>query len=352
MKRICVARFGAIGDLLMTTPVLRALHRTYPGVHVTYIVGKGLGDVVSGLPTVQEVIEFDKSADVRPDRFLPLLERLQHRRYDAYINLQRSVKTVILGWGSGARATLTYRRTDRRDVAGRRQHSVDNFLETVRPLGIDPAACDRHLDFAIPADAVESCERLLEEIGIHPESPLLLVNPGASAPSRRWTSERLAETLTALKHQFRGHALAVCGGKGDDQALSAAAIAQCGLPVFDLAGKTSLKETGALLRRAALLITGDTGPMHLAAAVGTPMVALFGPTDADRTGPMASAPDRRRGNGLPMILQDRDGLACAPCMARTCLRGDQECLRRLTPERIVEEASRVIRGVRPVPPSA
>lgn len=339
-----MARFGAIGDLLMTTPVLRALHRQFPGVHVTYIVGKGLADVVAGLPTVQEVVEFDKAADLRPDRFLPLIERLQHRRYDCYVNLQRSVKTVILGWGSGARSTLTYRRSDRRDLAGRRQHSVDNFLETIRPLGIDPATADRHLDFAIPAPAVDACAALLESEGIHPESPLILVNPGASAPSRRWEPPQLAATLAALKRQFRGHALAVCGGRGDDQTLAAAAIAAADVPVVDLTGKTSLKETGALLRRSTLLITGDTGPMHLAAAVGTPMVALFGPTDSDRTGPMVAAPGLRRGNGLPILLQDRTDLTCAPCMARTCARGDRECLRRLTPERIVAEASRLIRG--------
>jgi len=301
---------------------------------------------VSGLPTVQEVVEFDKASDLRPDRFLPLLERLQHRRYDCYVNLQRSVKTVILGWGSGARTTLTYRRSDQRDVAGRRMHSVDNFLETLRPLGVEPATADRHLDFAVPEEAVASCAALLEAEGIHLESPLILVNPGASAPSRRWDSTRLGETLAKLKLQFRGHALAVCGGAGDRE-LASEAIASSALPVVNLAGKTSLKETGALLRRAALLVTGDTGPMHLAAAMGTPMVALFGPTDADRTGPMIAAPSLRRGNGLPLILQDRSNLPCAPCMARTCGRGDQECLRRLTPERIVEEASIIVRGLRP-----
>ena len=102
-------------------------------------------------------------------------------------------------------------------------------------------------------------------------------------------------------------------------------------------GATNLKESGALLARADALVTMDTGPMHLAAAVGCPIVALFGPTSPARTGP---APNHVRRAFQPLVLVHRDGLDCVPCMKRTCARGDRACLARLEPQRVLEALER------------
>jgi ADP-heptose:LPS heptosyltransferase len=178
LRRVCVARFGAIGDLLMTTPTLRALHRLAPNVEIDYVVGRGLGDVLSGLPMLRRVIEFDKKADAKPARMLAFAAGLRRERYDLFLNLQRSVKTVLLAVASGAPRVLTYERRRAPLPDGRLQHTVDNFLDTLQPLGIDPARADRHLDFFIPDAARERVDVLLGEHVIGPREPLVVLNPG------------------------------------------------------------------------------------------------------------------------------------------------------------------------------
>lgn len=342
MRRICVIRFGAIGDLLMTTPTLRALKRLYPDAEITVVTGNGMRPVLEGNPVVADIVEFDKRIDGKVGRFLQFCAPLRARRFDLVVNLQRSVKSVLMAGLMRPGRILTHRTIDTKGASGRRRHGVDNFLDTLRPPGVDPASCDRHLDWFVPNSARESLRTLLADCGVQDSDRLLLVNPGATAVSRRWTVPQLAAIVHAVEDAFPDFRIVVCGGRGIDQELAAGALRDRPSAILDLTGKTSLPEAAALLARATVLVTGDTGPMHMAAAIGTPMVALFGATDSDRTGPMDPAPYRRRGTALPMVLADRDGLGCAPCMSRTCARGDQECLRRLTPERVVDAVRRVL----------
>ena len=176
VRRILLARFGAMGDLLLSTPTIRALHRRFPQAELSYIVGKGLGDMLRGHPDLAEVIEFDKREDAKALRFLAVARRLRAQRFDVYVNLQRSVKTVLLGLATGAPRRLVYRRDHSLQAGdGRMLHSVDNFLRTVAPLGIDIAGCDRHLDYVVPAAAQQQVARLLHDRGITAQDRLVLV---------------------------------------------------------------------------------------------------------------------------------------------------------------------------------
>ena len=345
MRRICVIRFGAIGDLLMTTPTLRALKARYPDAEITVVTGSGMRPVLEANPVVSTIVEFDKRDHGRASRLAAFCAPLRGEQFDLVVNLQRSVKSVLMAWMLRPRRILTHRTRDGVGVGGRRRHGVDNFLDTLHPLGIDPAQCDRHLDWFVPDHAKQSLRAVLAGVGIGDNDKVMLVNPGATAVSRRWTSVQLAEILETLETEFPEYRLVVCGGRGVDQELAAGALSGRATTVVDLTGRTTLAEAAALLERASLLVTGDTGPMHMAAAIGTPMVALFGATDPDRTGPMDPSPSRRRGNALPMVLADRENLSCAPCMSRTCKRGDQECLRRLGPDRVVDAVRRVLADV-------
>lgn len=340
LRRVCVARFGAIGDLLMTTPTLRALTRFAPGVEIDYIVGKGLGEVLSGLPYVRRVIEFDKKADAKPARLLAFARNLRRERYDLFLNLQRSVKTVLFAMGSGAPRVLTYQRR-RAPLPGtnRLQHTVDNFLDTLAPLGINGAAADRHLDFFIPDAARERVNVLLGEAGIGPREPLVVVNPGVSDLVRRWPIAHIAAFFDEMAARRPDVRLALCGAPGGDMETARAILAQTKTTtVVNLAGRTSFKETGALLARANVFVTGDTGPMHLAAAIGTPLVALFGPTDPHRTGPMSPP-------GRALVLVQNAGLPCVPCRSHTCARGDNACMVRQTPEQVIAAVERHLQTV-------
>jgi ADP-heptose:LPS heptosyltransferase len=327
VRRILVARFGAIGDLLLTTPALRALASRFPGAEITYIVSIGLGELLRGHPAVTEIIEFDKRTDARPGPFLALAGRLRERRFDLYVNFQRNVKTVLFGLAAGAPRTVMYRRraAPQRET-GRMQHAVENFLATLAPLGIDVAAVGRHLDFHVDEDARQQAQQLLRARGLRDGEPLLLVNPGASAASRQWPAAHLAELLDALRARRPDIRIGLVGGPAD---LPLTRDVLCrvkpGHTMLDLVAACGLKQLGALMERAGAMLTMDTGPMHIAAAVGTPIVLLLGPTSADRIGPPMPSAQRRPGVP-PIVLVRGDGLDCIPCNRSHCRRGDQACI--------------------------
>lgn len=341
MKRILVARFGAIGDVLMATPTLRALARAYPDAQITHILAKGLGDVLTGIDYLHDVIEFDKRTDQSVGGAVQLARRLRAERFDLYVNLQDSVRARAVGWASGAKRTLVYRKRDGvQPETGREVHAIDNYLETLRPLGIAPAACDRHLDFFVPGAARATVDALLSEVGVGVDEPLLLVVPGASVPSRQWPPERLAAFLDLLPSRLPGVRVALAGAGGDR------AVADAARPLtrpdawpIDLIGRTRMKETGALFQRADAIVSMNTGPLHLAAAVGAPLVTLFGAWSEDRTGPAPPPPNARR-RELPIVLSRTEGLDCAPCMSRTCKRGDLACLLRIEPDAVLDAVVR------------
>lgn len=325
MTRILVIRLGAMGDVLMTTPTLRALKEKFPDAEIAYVTGKGLGTVVAGLPSVETVIEFDKTAK----GFLALAPKLRAARFNLTVNLQPSVKTHLLALAAGAKTTLTYKR----DHAF---HAVENTLKTLAPLGIDVEKCSRFTEFAIPDDAHAKVKALLAERGISESETLVLVTPGATAASRQWPLENLVAFLDLLTETRPAWRVGFFGG-GGDKAIAEEALKRVKRPerLENFIGATNLKESGALLARADALVTMDTGPMHLAAAVGTPLVALFGATSPARTGPAPTPPHARKPK-TPLPLIHSEGLTCVPCMQRTCARGDLACLARLEPQRVLE----------------
>jgi ADP-heptose:LPS heptosyltransferase len=215
-------------------------------------------------------------------------------------------------------------------------HTIDNYLRTLAPLKLE-SDDGRHLDFFVPEAARQSAEVLLQESGIGDSETLVLIVPGASTPARQWPHASLAALIEQTARAHPDWRLALIGGPGDrasaDAALGHLQEAQKAR-LLDFIGRTSLKETGALLLRADALVTMDTGPMHLAAAVGTPLIALFGPTSPERTGPAPPPPTARRVK-TPLTLAHKEGLECVPCLSRTCARGDLACLARLSPERVL-----------------
>jgi ADP-heptose:LPS heptosyltransferase len=335
VRRILVARFGAIGDILLTTPALRALASRFPGAEITYIVSIGLGELLRGHPAVTEIIEFDKRTDARPGPLLALGRRLRARHFDLYVNFQRGVKTVLFGLAAGAPRTLMYRRNGAiQPATGLRQHAVENFLATLAPLGIDATSTGRHLDFHVDDDARRQVHTLLRAQGVRDGEPLVLINPGATAPSRQWPVSHLVELLDELQARRPDIRVALIGGPADlPLTRDVLRRVKSGHSVLDLVAACGLKQTGALFEVAATVLTMDTGPMHIAAAVGTPIIALLGPTSPERTGPTPAPPDRP--GVRPIVLVQRDGLDCVPCESRTCRRGDQACIAGMAHERVI-----------------
>jgi ADP-heptose:LPS heptosyltransferase len=293
LRRALFIRFGGMGDILMATPALRAVAQGFPGVEIDFIVGGGMTEALTGHPAVRRVLTFDKrGVDSRLDHFVPFLWKLRRGGYDLVVNLHPSAKSFLMAAATGAAQRLTFEKCMQvQPDTGRVRHAVDDFAEVIHPLGL--TVTDRSLDFSVPQAAQNSVDALLKKEGIRSSDHLLVLNPAASRPLNRWPLERFAEVAAHFAAQPRTR-VCVTGSPpsfrtvmdGLDEVALAAQFAGADSRIVNLAGRLSLKEFGALLLRASVLLTCDTGPMHVASALQTPMVVLSGAADPDRTGPL------------------------------------------------------------------
>ena len=327
-KRALFIRFGGMGDILLATPSVRAVRAAFPGIEIDFVVGGGMTDALAGHPDVRRIWTFNKRGmDSRLDRFLPFLVQIARQRYDLVVNLHPSAKSYLMAAASGARTKLTFEKCmEVRPDTGRVAHAVDDFAKELRPLGIGPLT-DRALDFFVPDAAHERVQTLLAGLGVSAHDTLLVINPAASRPLNRWPLERFAEVAAYWAGQ-PGVKVALTGAPpsfktvmdGLDEVSLAQQVAAADPRIVSLAGKLTVKEFGAVLARADTLLTCDTGPMHIGAALGTPLVVLSGAADPDRTGPLTKS---------STVLMDRT-LPCVPCRDRICRRGDMLCMAHLT----------------------
>ena len=332
-RRALFIRFGGMGDILLATPSLRAVARMFPGVEIDFVVGGGMAEALNGHPLVRRVLTFDKrGVDSRLDHFLPFLYRLSRERYDLVVNLHPSAKSYLMAWASGAKTRLTFVKdmTIHPDT-GRVTHAVDDFYKELLPLGVGPLT-DRSLDFVVPDAARTGAARILADAGIRQSGKLLVINPAASRPLNRWPLERFREVAAFWAAQT-GVAVVVTGAPasfktvmdGLDEVSLAREVAAGDGRIHNLAGRLSVKEFGAVLERADCLLTCDTGPMHIGAALNTPLVVLSGAADPDRTGPLTEN---------STVLIDRT-LPCVPCRDRICARGDVKCMDNLSTDAVI-----------------
>ncbi len=326
-RRALFIRFGGLGDLLLATPTVRAVARAFPGIEADFVVGgDGMEGALAGHPLLRRVLCFDKNGDdARTEHFLPFLRDLRRQRYDLVINLQPNLRSYLMAaaaigpWGR----SLTFRKKMgvRRDT-GRVAHAVDDFTKELRALGIGPVT-DRGLDFVVPPAARAGMAEALARAGVSPSDALLVINPAASRGHNRWPADRFASVAAHFAAR-PGVTLVVSGAPCDTEL--AAQVASVDPRIVDLAGRLSVKEFGALLARADTLLTCDTGPMHIGAALRTPLVVLSGAADPDRTGPLTED---------STVLIDRT-LPCVPCRDRECRRGDTLCMQNLSVTSVIE----------------
>ncbi|MBC8137751.1 MAG: glycosyltransferase family 9 protein [Fibrella sp.] len=328
IEKVCMVRFGGMGDILLATPALRAVSRTFQTDAIDVIVGKNMSDAVRGTAYIRRVMEWDKrGADARIANFARFLLDLRRERYDLFLNFQPGTRSHLMAWAAGANQTVTFAKNRRKQPeTGRVRHAIDDFSKELKPLGIETVA-DRRMDFHVPNVARDSVRTTLAGCGI--TGAYLVANPAASHAVNRYSPERLGAMIAQVA-ALRPEMAWVVTGTASEQPLADAVVAATlstlrGGRVVSLAGKLSVKELGALLAGAACVVTADTGPLHIASAVGTPLVCLFGAADPDRTGPI-----------LPrdLVISRRD-LSCLPCQSRTCRRGDIACMTGLPVEWVV-----------------
>lgn len=327
-REILILKPGAIGDLLHLTPAVRAIKERFPSARVSILVGShATEDLFRHNPRVHETIVFEKRGAHRSFRaFSGLWRRLRGNRYDLVLNYQRSnVKLWLLVSAAAPCRVLVYRKARKQTV-----HAVANHLEPLAPMGIRPDLSPRDLEFYPGPDAERFAEDLLRRHGLGGRL-VIGFNPGASHPVNRWGTDRFARLADLLSERF-GAGILVLGSESDVPLAEEIAREARTAPIV-LAGKTDLLQLGAVLKRCAVAVSGDTGPMHLATAVGTQVVALFGAADPERTGPV----------GVGHRVLQAAGVPCVPCRSRTCRHvRPLECMERISVEEVFAAVAEMV----------
>jgi lipopolysaccharide heptosyltransferase II len=324
--RVLIVLPGALGDVVRALPLLGRLRRARPTAHVAWVVEPPSAPVLDRHPWLDAVHVFDRPRGVRA--LVPLLRRLRAERFDTALDLGRGVKSAWIAWASGARLRIGFGPADGREggwlFANRRlppqgtaRAKLEQFLAFGDVLDLPPAP----VEFGLAPTAAEAAA-LLGDLG----RPLVAASLGSSCSSRYWFPDRTAAVLRALAERRR--AAAVLLGTAAD-APFARDVAARTAGVRDLTGRTTLRQLLAVVARADVAFGPDSGALHLAAALGRPVVSLWGATSARRSAPFGS--EGRAVEGAS---------ACRPCFLRSCPI-ERVCMRAIDVETVcarVEEA--------------
>ncbi len=333
MRKFLVVNMNYMGDALLTTPAIAALRAAFPDAQIDTVVGAGTAaEVLHGNPDLNRIIT--RTARGGASRLMQIFRLLREGRYTDAIILPPLPGYAFAAWlartprrvGLAGRGMNHFLTTLRRTRA---VHMADAMLDTM-PLPPDP---DRTRRLVVSVDAVseEAAARLLSAEGLTAGSPLIAVNVGATRPQKRWFAESFAQTLDGLSDI----PVVLVGAGAADTAMAADILNHTQTKPINLVGQTEVKTLAAVLKRCDLLISGDSGPMHLATAVGTPCVALFGSTDPAVTGPFDALSEA--------LYKD---LSCSPCGNHPTCNGRYDCLREITPEEVVLATRRLLRARR------
>ena len=327
MENILVVKLSAIGDVIHALPVSYAIKEQYPNAHLTWVVEPTAYAILEDNPYIDELILFEKAKFRSLRGFLreigPFRERLRVRHYDASLDLQGLFKSAAIVWNAGAKlrigtanmregAHLVSRPVRGAHASG---HIVERYLDVARALGCTV----REVRFPVAVSARDrmAAETLLAREGVSEGRAFVAFAIGANWPNKRWPVEHFAALADRLCH---AHYVPVLVGGGHlDETLAQDIMAACEIPPVNLVGRTNLKQLAHVFTRAALVLGGDTGPVHLAAGLRVPTVMLMGPTDANRNGPYGQLQNA--------IEVDR---SCRGCWKRACPKG-LDCLAAITP---------------------
>jgi len=360
-RRILLIKLSALGDIVHTVPLLNGLRRRYPAARLDWLVKPEFSELLACNPAVDNVVEFTRDEWATPWRSAPyvsalrLIARLRAAEYDLVLDLQGQIRSAAFAFASGAPVRIGFDRprADRWTTLTRKipdeakkhawqgaregswlaythhiavptldLHPVERYLRVGPMLGLDDGAPD--FSFPIPKEATTRIEALLDYYEIA-KAKLVAIAPGTNWDTKQWRGDGFAEV--ARHFLQKGCAVILMGSERERAVCEAVAALAPG--AVNLAGETTLPELAALIRRATVCVTNDSGPMHLAVALDRPVVSLFGPTD-----PVWAGPYRRDGAVL------RAGVACSPCYLRQlsqCPHGHacmQEVAARVVAERV------------------
>ncbi len=342
-RKILVLRLSSIGDIVLTTPVLRALRRRFPRARIDYLVKARYAQLLSENPHLDRVLCFPDTAGL-PELW-DTLRRLRRERYDLLVDLHKNWRTAMLRMGTGAAERLAYRKYALRRafyVLSKKPSfglpgAVDRYFEAVVGLGVEDDG--RGLELHVGSSTQRLTEAKLHRLGWSGTRAIALV-PGAGYFTKRWPAERYAQLADRLATRF-GCQIFVLGDQEDRLPAALIAGRLDGDAVVDLSSHLSLAESAAALRCCDLVVANDTGLMHMAAALGKKLVAIFGST----TEGLGFFP---RGEKVRVIQAE---LACRPCShlgRKRCPKGHFRCMREISVDQVFSAAAQLLGATQPV----
>ncbi len=336
--KILIIKLSAIGDVVQTLPALEAIKKTYPTSEITWVVEEAATGILEGHPLIHCLLISRRKSWIRMlknpltfftgmKRIIAFLRELRSTRYDIAVDFQGLLKSGILIGLARAHRKIGFDRT--------RELSYLFLNEKLPPYEKEKHALERYLDVARYLGAVNpstACELPLErEVSVMKQRirsvrqdarPLIVINPVARWRTKLWSERKFADLADRLIQEK--NAVIIFTGSADDRAIIGRIVSLMKQKAEIWAGETTLKELAALASLSSLFITTDTGPMHLAAAAGAKLLALFGPTAPWRTGPYG-----------PSHIVVRKGLNCSPCFQRKC--DNVQCMEAITVEEVLEK---------------
>jgi heptosyltransferase-1 len=365
-SRILLIKPSALGDVVHTIPVLVKLRARYPRARIDWLITPENAEIVRCHPALSNVVLFARRDFSKRGRrwrallaFFDLLKQIRRAKYDLVIDMHGQVRSALFALISGARVRIGFDRPIRRSLTvsaehdlrnvpshgwrGAREgswiaythripiptldvHAIDRYLWVAPLLGLDDDPPD--LAIHLSSDTVRNVERLLKEHGVHADVPLVILVPGTIWETKHWTIEGFAGVARTFLSD--GFAVALAGTERDQQRCRQIAAAAPG--VCDLSGKTTPAELAALIRRAEVAVTNDSGSMHVAASLRKPMVSVFGPTNPVHIGPY------QRPESVVRV-----DLPCSPCNYRRLSQCpfDHACMKQVTSEMVVERVQKI-----------
>jgi heptosyltransferase-1 len=324
--RILIIKPSAIGDVVHTLPILNLLRRRWPAAKISWLLTPTCAGLLDGHPQLDEVILFERhryGEAWRNPAIAKALWRfsrnLRQHQFDLVIDLQGLLRSGWLAWKTAAPVRIGFASarelgwifyTHRVPIDTAEQHAVKRYLAIAAALGCETEPIEFHF-------ATTDADRARVDTLLPSTRNFAVLLPGTNWQTKRWPLEHFATCAAQLRSQH-GLDIVIAGGPGDISLGSK-------IDGLNLCGKTNLRELVALLERATIGIANDSGPMHIASALGKPLVTPFGPTNPIRTGPF---------NRMDTVI--RLDMPCSPCYSRTC--SHQSCLQWLTPAAVTDAA--------------
>lgn len=338
--KVLIIRLSSLGDVVLATPVVELLKKHHPTAEVDFLVKKEYSELLKGNGCLRRVIPFDGRGEHKRARgLLALISELKKEGYTHLIDLHGNLRSRIISallWNSKIcryDKQAIKRRMLLRGFRPDIRHTVDAYLTALTPLLPEEAGLKPAPSIHISAEEERGAEKLLHKSGFPDGSVLIGLNPSAKWPTKRWTEEGFVNIGKRAVNELESRVL-IFGGP-DEKGLCERIADAIGHGAFSVAGKTGLKESAALMKRCRVFVTNDSGPMHMATAVGTPVVAIFGSTVKE----FGFSP-----LGKSVVVEKE--LKCRPCSlhgSERCPEGHFECMKGISADEVFEKVKRMVK---------